>query len=213
MRSLIFIAICSLLAGLWGSVATVSAGNNHAGAWVLHYAGPHDAEANTCALEITDCMYEVEGDAPSGPGRFDIYVLALYVFDVAETSFGLSCDAPFYFYGWTSCADSETPTAGWPGCGEANTLAWTSGQWGPYVTMGILDVYAYGGDSVMCMSPDPRLGYGEWCDSSAPEPVCDRISHPAYFGCVGFGYPGYDACPFPLPTETHTWGAIKALYR
>jgi hypothetical protein len=208
MRRLILFVICSLALTSFGAA---DAAKNSNGAWTLHYAGPHNLQTNTCGFLVVDCTGQLDVDAPSGPGRYDVYVIATDVVGIAETSFGLSCDGSFNFYGWTSCADSETPGAGWPGCGEGVTLNWVSEQPGPNVTLGILDLYVYGASS-FCSGPDPRLGEAGFCDASTPEPICVRMNDAYRYGCVGFGESGYQSCPAPLPPDHVTWGLIKSLY-
>jgi hypothetical protein len=165
--------------------------------WALHYAGPHNAKANTCAFEITDCE-DVIVNAPSAPGRYDVYVMAVDVDGVAGTRYGLMCDGPFYFYGWTKCSDFEIPTAGWPGCGEANAQTWTAEQAGPHVTVGILDLYIYGSSS-LGTGADSRVGFAEWCDGSQPSPKCFQTNDPESFCTLGFGEPGELYCDPPVP--------------
>lgn len=106
-------------------VSNADAVINQRGLWGLHYAGPHDPLANTCDTSFVSAM-DIETDGPSGPGRFDIYVVALQVDGICESRFGVSCAGPVSVYGWTGCADWEDPTAGWPGCGKGVTLGWTS---------------------------------------------------------------------------------------
>ena len=108
---------------LYLTVADAGASRNSQGAWTLHYAGHHNPGENTCGFEVTDCMAQLEVDAPSTPGRYDIYVIATNVEALASTRFGIECDGSFVFYGWTSCADSEVHTEGWPGCGEGGATA------------------------------------------------------------------------------------------
>lgn len=202
---LIVVVLCS-------TSADVGAERNSHGAWTMHYAGPYDPAENTCGFEVTNCITQLEADAPSLPGRYDIYVIATNVEALAATRFGLQCDGSFVFYGWTSCADSEVHTSGWPGCGEGATLNWAAVQPPGNVTMGILEVYSYGAPSMLCASTDPRVGYAEWCDDWSP-PVCFQTTDVWRFGCVGFGCPGYQNCPPPLQVNQATWGRIKALYR
>lgn len=208
MRLLLLCILCSAV--LFFGVA--DAAKNSSGVWTLHYAGTHDPEASTCDFLLSDCMGQLEVNAPAGPGRYDIYVIATDVGGIARTSFGVSCEGgDFLFYGWTGCSDAETPGTGWPGCGEGLTLGWASEQVGPNVTLGILDVYAYGVSSI-CAGPDPRTGEAEYCDGTVPEPICVRLSDVWRFGCVGFGESGYQSCPAPLPQTKSTWGVIKSLY-
>jgi hypothetical protein len=170
---------------------------NSDGKWALHYAGPHNTKANTCSLTVTRCE-DVVVNAPSTPGRYDVYVLAVDVDAIAGTRYGLSCDGSFFFYGWTKCSDLEIPTAGWPGCDEGNAQTWTVERPGPHVTVGILDVYVYGTSS-LSSAPDPRKGFAEWCDGSSPEPVCYRTSASEAFSTLGFGIAGVIHCELPVP--------------
>jgi len=183
--------------------------------WALHYAGTHDAKANTCAFQVTDCFTEVVVDAPSGPGRFDVYVLALDTNGIAGTRYGLCCTGDFYFYGWTKCSDLEIPTDPWPACGGGNAQTWGYEKPSGHVTLGILDVYVYAGVNLLYMCDDPRVGFAEWCDGSSPEPWCCKVTraeHPGAFGCIGFGCGGYNPCG-AIATEKTSWGAVKAIYQ
>ena len=208
--------------------------------WALHFAGEHNAKINTCDFHVTNCATEVVVDGPCGPGRYDVYVLALDTKGIAGTRYGLRCDPEhcFYFYGWTSCSDLELPSAGWPGCNAGNAQTWGVAQPIGHVTLGILDVYVYGppGDPeccpcCLCMDDDPRVGFAEWCDDTSPEPWCCKLSrdmvlmckaldgteypcgpYPAAFGCVCFGAPGYNPCD-RIATEKSSWGAVKAIYQ
>ena len=197
-------------------VTGANADKNGQAKWALHYAGEHNAKVNTCGFHVVDCVVEVVADAPPGPGRFDIYVLALDTDGIAGSRYGLCCpEGTYWFYGWTNCADYEIPTAGWPGCGEGNAQTFVAEQLGGHVTLGILDVYVYAGPGMMCICEDPRKDFAEWCDGTAPEPIClsrtDEVT-PAVFGCVGFGLPGYNPCGI-ISTEKSSWGAVKSLYR
>jgi hypothetical protein len=80
------------------------------------------------------------------------------------------------------------------------------------ITVGILDVYAYGGVSEICVCSDPRVGFAEFCDGAQPSPNCWQFDHPYVFGCVGFGQQGYNPCDYTAVEET-TWGVIKAVFR
>ena len=217
MSRLILCLACALIMFICSDATAVK---NDNGSWTLHYAGPHNQENNTCAYLVTDCVGQIDVNAPSGPGRYDVYVIATDVVGIAQTRFGLSCDGSFTFYGWTGCADSEVPDSGWPGCGEGNAHAWSAEQPAGHTVMGILDVYVYGNTVSLCTGPDPRKGFGEWCDASAPEPLCNNTADPAvgenedlYFGCVGFnGTPGVSRCDI-ISNEEYSWGRIKTLYR
>jgi hypothetical protein len=187
--------------------------------WALHFAGEHNSKINTCDLHVIDCFTEIVVDAPCGPGRFDVYILALDTNGIAGTRYGLCCDPPtgcFWFYGWTNCADFEIPSAGWPGCDTGNAQTWIVEQPPGHVTLGILDIYVYPGcGCCLCACDDPREGYAEWCDGRSPEPWCcqiDKDIYPAAFGCVCFGVPGYNPCGI-IATEQSSWGAVKAIYR
>lgn len=208
MRRLTLSLICALALIPLGTADALKNGN---GVWTLHYAGPHDAGSSTCGLVVTDCTGQIDVHAPAGPGRYDVYVIATDVVGIGRTSFGLTCTAGVLFNGWTGCSDAEIAGSGWPGCGEGVTLSWTSEQPGPHVTLGILDLYVYGVTSI-CSGPDPRLGAAEFCDGSIPEPICVSKNDAYRYGCVGFGEPGYQSCPGPLPPDQVTWGLIKSLY-
>lgn len=183
---------------------------NGDGKWVLHFAGQHDSKANTCAFQIEDGE-QVVVEGPSGPGRYDVYVVAVEVDRIAGTRCGLSCDGQFQFYGWTSCSDFEIPTAGWPGCGEGIAQTWVNEQQGPYVTVGVLDVYVYG-IGLLRTATDPRVNAAEWCDGSAPQPICYQTADQDAFGSIGFGQAGYNPIS-EVSMQKTTWGAVKAMYR
>jgi hypothetical protein len=204
------------LAFLFVMVADANAcykhGNNK---WALHYAGNHDAKTNTCALAVTDCFTQVAVDGPAGPGRFDVYVLALDTNGIAGTRYGICGDDGFYFYGWTKCSDFEIPTPGWPGIDEGNAQTWSLEKPAGHTVIGILDVYVYPGSYVLSTCDDPRKGFAEWCDGASPEPWCCQVpyaTYPAAFGYVGFGVAGYNPCGI-IGTEKSSWGAVKSLYR
>jgi len=184
--------------------------------WALHFAGEHNSKVNTCAYSVLDCITEVVETGPAGPGRFDVYILALDTDGIAGTRYGLCCpEGEFYFYGWTNCAQYEIATAGWPGCNEGNAQTWSTQQPGGHTTLGILDVYIYPGPGMLCICNDPRKGFAEWCDGTAPEPICKVRTEaltPAVFGCLGFGMAGYNPCNI-ISTEKSSWGAVKSLYR
>lgn len=209
MKQLILCLTCSLSLLMCGEASAVK---NENAAWTLHYAGSHDAGNNTCDLAMTDCVGQINTNAPAGPGRYDVYVIATDVVGIAQTRFGLACAGNFSFYGWTSCAETQIPDPGWPGCSYGVTLGWASEQPGPHVTLGILDLYVDGAGTV-CSGGYPSLGEAEFCDGSIPNPICARIDNVISFGCVGFGTGGgYSPCPRPLPPDRVTWGLIKSLY-
>lgn len=181
--------------------------------WGLHFAGAHDAKTNSCAFRLTDCSdVSLVTEGPGQPGRYDVFVLALDVDALAGTRYGVCCEGSFYFYGWTKCSDFEISTSGWPAPGEGNAQTWSVEQYGPHVTMGILDVYVYGASKLgACV--DPRIGKAEWCEGSTPSPLCDEISDSRYFGSVGFGQEGYNPCGFGGLGEETSWGHLKSFYR
>ena len=187
--------------------------------WGLHYAGPHNSKVNTCGFSMENCNTAPYGEtvvhAPPGPLRCDIYVIAMIMhMPVAGTRYGLSCDGPFFFYGWSKCSDFQIPTPGWPGHGEGNAQTWTAEQPGNHdnVTIGILDIYTYGGISELCICSDPRVGFAEWCDGASPSPNCYQYTSHFRFGCVSFGATGYNPCE-TTPVRETTWGAVKAIFR
>jgi hypothetical protein len=221
---LVLVLLGAVISCAWGEK------NGH-GKWALHYAGPHDSKAHTCAFSMDNCILDIEVNAPAGPGEFDVYVIAVDVDGIAVTTFGIYGEGRFYFSEWTSCADLEIPTQYWPGCGQGNAVSWFEEQPGPYVNIGILHIYAYGG-GLIWTGVDPRAGHADFCDASRPNPLCVRFyDDPAYcilgfgeFGChpcamdaqgclaPGFDLEQYGTCG-AVPTNASTWGALKALYR
>lgn len=183
--------------------------------WALHNAGGHDAKAHTCAFTVGDCNTGINIVGPVGGARNDIYILAIDVVGIAGTRYGLCCDGPFWFYGWTKCSDLEIPTTGWPACGGANAQTWAAEVSGPNVTVGILDVYSYPSTVSMSVCVDSRVGFAQVCDGSQPSPICFQTdgSDTRYFGVMGFnGTTGYNPCNV-VPTEQRSWGSVKSLYR
>ncbi len=149
---------------------------------------------------------------PPLPTSLDIYLVAVEVNSIDGTRFGICAAFPenINFYGWTSKADVDDASAGWPGPGEGIDLSWGASQAGPFVVLGVLHVYAT--DSArLCLCPDPRVGYAEWRDGTTS--VRRKIG--GAFGCVGFGPGklGYNPCGEVVPAESMSWGAIKSLYR
>ena len=204
---------------LCGVLCTTAGGrSNSEGGWQLHFAGEHNERTNTCALQVADCEAPPRGDvvvdAPGEPGRYDVYILALNVDQIAGTRYGLCCEGSFYFYGWTACCDLELPSSGWPGSGSGNAQTWGQQRVGPHVTLGILDVYTYGAGR-MCVCSDPRVDFAEFCDGSFPVPQCNTTTDSDAFGCVGFGKPGYSSCGWKSggKGERTTWGRLKATFR
>lgn len=184
------------------------------GKWAMHFAGAHAPQTNTCDLDSVYPCPEVR--ALVTEGRYDVYVLAMETDEITQTSFGITCTGDFAFNGWTSCADTQVPTAGWPECDEGITLTWASAQTGQQVVLGILDIQVYGLSRLMA-SPHPTANHGEWCDGTLPTAECVQITNPGHFGYVGFaGLVGFNPLQAPcgsVPVERTTWGAIKALYQ
>lgn len=212
--------VCLGVAVLCFMVSDANAAKNSNGKWALHDAGAHDAKNHTCGLTITDCATDINVLGGGGGARDDIYIIAVDVAGISGTRYGLCCDGPFFFYGWTKCSDFEIPTAGWPACGEANAQTWSAEQTGPHVTVGILDVYVYADSRCMSICVDDRVGFAEFCDGSEPSPICVRTNDgtlpggTAHFGSVEFNASGcgYNPCSI-VPTEQKTWGSVKGLYR
>jgi hypothetical protein len=213
------------LALLCVMAASANAGNNEQAKWALHYAGGHDAKNHTCTFAMSDCRTAPDGQmvvtGPAGPGRFDVYVLAIDTDSLAGTRYGLCCpEGSFFFYGWTKCSLLEIPTANWPDCGEGDAQTFGAAQPAGCVTLGILDVYVYPGPAKMCICNDPSStpianAWAQWCDASVPDPYCikrDVNVTPIAFGCVGFGMEGFNPCG-GVPTEKSSWGAVKSLYK
>lgn len=192
-----------------------SAGKNANGKWALHYAGIHNAKANTCTTSVPTICEEIVTTGPSeGTEHYDVYILAVDVAAIAGAMYGLTCDGDVYFYGWTNCADLEIPSENWPGCGEDLAQVWSTEQPGPIVPLGILEVYVYAASNSFSTNINATEGFAQWCDQS-PLPVCFETdgSEPRYFGTIGFnGETGHNPCG-DVPTVPTTWGQVKALYQ
>lgn len=211
LRELSALAVIILLA--CGASASHGYGNEEA-KWGLHFAGTHDPKINTCSFVLSDCSStSLVTESTETPGRYDLYVIALDVGAMAGTRYGICCEGSFFFYGWTSCSDVEIPTPGWPGCGGGIVQAWSGERYGPHVTIGLLDLYAYGTSKLLSACADPRTGMGQWCDGSSPTPVCIEKTNAAYFGSVGFGTQGYNPCNPRGPGQQISWGRLKSVYR
>jgi hypothetical protein len=208
--------LLTLLTGaLLCSIAAVTSANPISSSWGLHWAGSHDPVTHNCGFYVTDCATRPKGQvvisAPATPGHYDLYVLIVQSTGVKETRFGLCCQGAIDIVGWTSCADFEFPSPGWPGCSEGDSLGWAVQKSGN-VTLGILEVEVYGSAASVCVCPDPRVGYAGMCYEDGPELLCEQHMAPSLFGCVGFGMEGYNACDY-VSTDRNTWGLMKALYR
>lgn len=200
-----------------------SAAYNHNGKFGLYLAGPEGS--GTCAYVMGDCIGAVSHvNNGLAPGRWDLYLMAVDVSGIAGVRYGLTCNITsggLYFYGWTACSDFEIqdpspwPVGGATGnqlCGANNAQTWIGEQPGPHVTVGILDVYAYGGTVArLCVGPDTRVGFAEMCDGSEPAPLCNHVGAAGY-GCFGINRLGYNPCDV-VPVEQRSWGAVKSLYR
>jgi hypothetical protein len=219
MRRRLLIVVSVLLPIAFSGAIAPPAGANPIPdmAWAVHYAGPHDSESNTCGFTVENCLNAPRGDlvvtAPPDAGRYDVYLLGVNLtMHVASTRYGIYCDGPVVFKGWTSCSDYETPTSGWPGSGEGNFQTWAVEQESFHLVLGILDLYVYGGELEICTGADPRIAMAQWCDGASPTPYCVHNEHPAFHGCLAFGKEGYNPCDFAATDET-TWGLIKSLFR
>jgi hypothetical protein len=196
------------------TAADAHAVKNDTGKWALHNAGAHNSKTNNCTLTIIDCSTEINTFGGIGGAREDIYVIAVDVEGIAGTRYGICCDGPVYFYGWTKCSDFEIPSGGWPGCGEANAQTWGAEVPGPHVTVGILDTYTYGTTQCLSVCADPRVGFAEFCDGSEPSPICFSTTSSPHFGSIEFNGSGcgYNPCNV-VPVEQRSWGAVKSIYR
>jgi hypothetical protein len=208
--------IALLLALIAVFVMAASAGaapRNGNGKIALHYAGTHDAKANTCAFTVSDCNDLVVTAATSGGDRIDVYAVAIDVEAIAGVRFGLACVGPMFFYGWTSCASFDVPSSGWPACGESNSIAWNGEQAGPNVVIGILDTYIYTDSESVSTTVDDRVGYAEFCDGTEPLPICHNFTSAPHFCTLGVnGTTGVNGCSI-VPVVNGSWGQVKSLYR
>lgn len=209
------LALLVALTAMFCMVADADAGQNGNGKFGLHFAGPHDSKVNTCeSLDLQgECSNMVVSSSDNPLARYDVYVVAIDTGALTAARYGLACDGDFYFYGWTNCTLLELPSENWPGCGEANAHSMGTPVPGPITVLGILDVYTYGTSVSISTTTDARTGFGEWCDDTEPNPVCDKTTDPLSFGTVGFNSnPGVNNCGI-IPVEHPTWGKVKTLYR
>ncbi len=184
------------LRGSWSAprhFKTAGYAPNSEGKWALHFAGQHGSKTQTQGLGTVGCD-DIVVDGLPGPGRYDVYIIAVDVDAVCGTRFGLTCDGPVMFYGWTTAGRLEIPTEGWPGCGEGTAQVWCWEQPGPEVPIGVLDVYIYSSTNSLSVTADPRVNFAEWCDGSQPHPKCVKKFAGEVFGSVGFGMPGTNPC-------------------
>jgi hypothetical protein len=176
---------------------------NGNGKIALHFAGIHDAKANTCSFTVPDCTSMVVTGSTTPGSRYDVYVVAIDVAAFAGARWGMSCVGPFYFYGWTKCVDLEIPTNGteeppqivWPACGAGDAVTFGIERSGPNVVLGIFDLYIYGGSQSISTTTDPRVGFAEICDGHEPLPRCNQFTNVLQFGTVGVnGTTGTNNC-------------------
>lgn len=180
---------------------------NTSGKWAIGWV-----DSDTCCSIVFDDCSELAVDEAPLHTPLDVYVVAAEVDAIDGSRFGLAAARPenIFFYGWVSKADSDDPSIGWPGSGEGIDLTWNTVQPGPFVTMGVLQIYTYGAARI-CLLPDPRVGFAEW--RSGTSSAHRKVG--GVFGCVGFGPGtlGYNPCGEVVALEQTSWGAIKALYR
>ena len=212
MRAMLLGLLCIALVCSFASTADATI--NHNGKIGLYLAGPEGT--GNCGFVMGDCTAGVTYMTAAGSARVDLYLVAVDVYGISGVRYGLECNVTsgtgFYFYGWTNCADFEIAQAGFPGCDQGNAQTWSGEQAGPHVTLGILDTYVYPGTvAKLCVGPDPRVGFAEFCDGSSPDPLCNHVADGG-FGCFGVNRFGYNPCG-EVPVESRSWGAVKSLYR
>lgn len=181
---------------------------------LLHWAGPHDSQLNTCDFNVGSCLSVARGgdvmvDAPGGPGIYDVYVFPLYAPGMREVTFELCCDASIDIIDWMSCGDSASTSPGWPGCGEHASVFWEEEQSeAPIAAILVVEVLDDAAQLCLCDGD----GVTSICYGTAPDSLCERSFSNDQLGCIGFGVSGYDPCD-STPVEGATWGLIKSLYR
>jgi hypothetical protein len=196
------------------SFASADAAINHNGKFGLYLAGP----TPDCDYVMTDCFAgatHLYTGQTNPSALFDLYLVAVDVQGIAGARYGYTCEilsGGFFFYGFNSCSDFEIPEAGFPSCGTGNAQTWVGEQAGPHVTMGIQAMYVYAGTNArLCVGPDPRVGFAEFCDGTEPAPLCNTVASGGW-GCFGVNRLGYNPCD-RVPVEQKSWGAVKSLYR
>lgn len=121
-------------------------------------------------------------------------------------------------YGWTLCADSETPSVAWPEPGSGNVIRWDPevncqrteiGAEGVHAAAGLFYIYAYSDD--VFRIPTPQEGAPvpfSVTDCDGNEIIPDQAAPAAAFGNAQ----GYNPCAEEVPVLGTTWGRLKTQY-
>jgi hypothetical protein len=127
--------------------------------------------------------------------------------------------------GWNLCADSETPTAGWPASDTGNIIAWdplTACQrfepagfgTGVMAAAGYFYLSAYSPDALRIRTHPEELTAKvidcQGFESTIEPHDFDLDSH---LGVAGFGMEGFDSCFSIVRVQTTTWSRIKSFFR
>lgn len=158
------------------------------------------------------------------PATYYAYVVVGKATAVGGVHFGIHYDdilqSGVDVFSWTSCADSQTPSAGWPGAGTGITLAWDSpsncqsvvppGAGGAVAVAGYFYCAAYAADA-LTITAHPGTRTAEVVDCSGTADVvydADACVSPFRLGRADFGGgSGYDPCAPWIPWESEC-GAI-----
>jgi hypothetical protein len=133
---------------------------------------------------------------------------------VGGAQFGLQ-HSGFTALGWTLCTGgSEIPESGWPASGLGNAVTWADGCYTPsgsVARIGFLSIDD--GDTGTCsVTVDPRVGDATWADCQATlASFCSDNMAAVVLG-DGIAPVCGDHCG-EVPTQEHSWGGIKSLYR
>jgi hypothetical protein len=157
-------------------------------------------------------------------GNWNVYVMiARYdTVGIAGAQFGIEYDdspeSGLVVHGWTSCADMEFATPGWPDSDSGTLITWEpmfncqvdTLHYTP-VLAGYFTVTATGVADFRIV-PRPVDGKAKVADClSAEDDITAKV--PSRLGVITFGKDyGYNPCSPLVPVERTTWGNIKTLY-
>lgn len=205
---------------------------------IVFHAQAHDTKAAPCGdaanfAKDTQCdQYTVTW--PLGQGA-DVYLVAVDFVGLDGIA-GLSCGIDYDntlgsgvdVYGWTLCADAESPITGpngaWPAAQSGNRITWDAGtncQVSPSPSLfeahgvaGAFYVYAYGDDHFRAIANANAPGgselYVKDCDNVQWDMQYFQLGEVVFTD--GSTFP-FHPCPFPDPVERKSWGSLKALYQ
>jgi hypothetical protein len=193
--------------------ATAFAGPNASAKFLVHLAAP--TNKNFCARGVPAGCDQVVTQGSLTPGLY--YYAHVLLADGMATAgfsgaaFGIDYDGATEsgvdVYSWHLCADTESPSPGWPATGTGNTVAWNAGNCqnsepegpgtGVLVTAGYFYMGSYTPDALRLTPPPSGTATVTSCggivDVIAPVDSCGYFP----FGYAEFGTgPGWNPCDF-----------------